>query len=565
MSRVRLYAALLAALVVGVLLTAGATAAVPDPPKIDSHPTDPSASSSASFTFSDDKKVTFRCQLDGGSFSDCGTDVESGSMDYPVPPAGPLADGSHTFNVKAVNKDGDSDLTSYQWTIDMQPPVLSISQKPANPTDSPDAHFEFAAADLTSVTYECQLDNGSVEACSPPGKNYSNLTDDTHLFTLKGTDVFGRSSTTSYSWLVETAKPIMTITSSPRNPTNQTSARFTFSSNQKGSTFRCKLDAAGFKDCSSPTTYDGPLQEGAHTFSVKATASAPTTTFSWTIDLTPPAVPRIGSGPSDPTNASNASFAFSDSEAGLAFGCQLDGGGFATCTSPAAYSGVGAGTHTFAVRATDPAGNTGTAAAYGWTVKDGTAPGNVRGLKRTVGYKLLKLTWSRPPDADFDYVRVLVAKGSKAAKGGPLRTSVYKGTGTHYTNKGFKNGTYYRYAIISYDKAGNASRGIPVVVQPSVLLRSPRNGDAVHAPPRLTWVKVPKATFYNVQLYSRGRKILSAWPSASRLGLKRSWSYANRRFKLKTGTYVWYVWPGFGARAKGRYGQLLGQSVFTVR
>ncbi len=559
MSRVRPYAALLAALVVGVLLTAGATAAVPDPPKIDSHPTNPSDSSSASFTFSDDKKVGFRCQLDSGDFSDCGSDANSGSVAYSA-----LVEGTHTFNVKAVNEDGDSGLTSYQWTIDTQPPALSISQTPANPTDSPDAQFKFTAADQTSVTYECQLDTGLTESCNPPGKDYPNLKDGTHLFTLKGTDVFGRSSTTSYSWLVDTAKPIVTITSSPRNPTDQTSASFSFRSNKAGSDFRCKLDTGGFSDCKSPKTY-GQLGEGTHTFSVKASSSAPTTTFSWTIDLTPPPAPRIGSGPSDPTNASSASFAFSDSEAGLAFGCQLDGGSFAACTSPAAYSGVGAGTHTFAVRATDPAGNTGTAAAYGWTVKDGTAPGDVRGLKRTVGYKLLKLTWSRPPDADFGYVRVLVAKGSKAAKGGPLRTSVYKGTGTHYTNKGFKNGTYYRYAIISYDKAGNASRGVPVVVQPSVLLRSPRNGAAVHAPPRLVWAKVPKATFYNVQLFSRGRKILSAWPNATRLGLKRSWSYANRRFKLKTGTYVWYVWPGFGARSKSRYGQLLGQSAFAVR
>ena len=432
------------------------------------------------------------------------------------------------------------------------------------PNRFPDAHFEFTATDLTSVTYDCQLDTGPVEACNPPGKDYSNLKDGTHLFTLKGTDVFERSSTTTYSWLVDTAKPIATITSSPRNPTNQTSASFSFRSNKTGSDFRCKLDTGGFSDCKSPKTY-GPLDAGTHTFSVKASATAPTTSFSWTIDLTPPPAPRIGSGPSDPTNASNASFAFSDSEAGVAFGCQLDGGGFATCTSPAAYSGVGAGTHTFAVRATDPAGNTGTAAAYGWTVKDGTAPGDVRGLKRTVGYKLLKLTWSRPPDADFDYVRVLVAKGSKAAKGGPLRTSVYKGTGTHYTNKGFKNGTYYRYAIISYDKAGNASRGVPVVVQPSTLLRAPRNGVAVHAPPRLAWTHVAKATFYNVQLYFRGAKVLSAWPRAAKLGLKRKWSYAGRHFRLKKGTYVWYVWPGFGPRSKGRYGQLLGQSVFTVR
>ena len=73
-------------------------------------------------------------------------------------------------------------------------------------------------------------------------------------------------------------------------------------------------------------------------------------------------------------------------------------------------------------------------------------------------------------------------------------------------NKRFNNGTYYRYAIISYDKAGNASRGIPVVVQPSALLRSP--GRLARGPraPRLVWAKVAKATFYNVQLFSRGKK-----------------------------------------------------------
>ena len=75
MSRVRPYAALLVALVIGVPLAAGAAAAPPEPPKIDSHPTDPTESNNASFTFSHEKKVTFRCQLDPGDFSDCGNDV----------------------------------------------------------------------------------------------------------------------------------------------------------------------------------------------------------------------------------------------------------------------------------------------------------------------------------------------------------------------------------------------------------------------------------------------------------------------------------------------------------
>jgi hypothetical protein len=561
MSRIGLYSTLLAALVIGVPLAAGAAADAPKQPQIDQHPTDPSASNAAHFEFSDDSKVSFRCQLDNGSFSVCGTDVKSGSIDYSVPPP---VDGGHTFNVKAVDDDAESGVTSYGWTIDTQAPALTISKEPANPTDDPNAKFEFAATDLTSVTYECRLDNRPVEACSPPDKSYSNLSDDTHLFTLTGTDAAKNTSTTTYQWVVDKAKPIATITSSPRNPTNQTNASFSFSSNKRGSDFRCKLDTGDFSDCKSPKTY-GALDAGTHTFSVKASGSAPTTSFSWTIDLTPPPAPAIGSRPTDPSNTSNASFGFSDSEGEVSFGCKLDGGGFSTCSSPAAYSGLGAGGHTFAVRATDPAGNTGTAAVLGWTIKDATAPGEVRGLKRTVGYRILKLAWSRPPDPDFAYVRLFVAKGSKAARGGPLRTSVYKGTGTRYTNKRFKNGTYYRYMIVSYDKVGNASRGMPVVVRPSALLRSPRDGVALHVPPRLVWAKVPKATFYNIQLYSRGHKILSAWPSAAKLGLHRSWSYADRHFKLKRGTYAWYVWPGFGARSKSRYGQLLGQSRFSVR
>jgi hypothetical protein len=554
MSRLGLYAVLLVALVVGVPLAAAAPEAPPPPTITSTLPSTFSTDVKPTFAFADaDPAATFECRLtpEMADFSAC-----------PNPFSLSLQDGLHTFDVRAVatgEKSVPRPDPPHSWTIDTKAPALTISQTPDNPTDASNAKFVFKADDLTSVTYKCRLD-GQDEACSPPDKSYSNLSDGTHVFTLQGTDAAGNTSATTYSWLVDKAKPIATITSSPRNPTNQASASFSFSSNKTGSDFRCKLDTGGFSDCKSPKTY-GALDAGTHTFSVKASATGPTTNFSWTIDLTPPPAPTISGHPTDPSNAPNASFNFSDSEAGVSFGCQVDGGGFPACTSPAAYSGLGAGSHTFAVRATDPAGNTGTAAVYGWTVKDAIAPGDVRGLKRTVGYRTLKLTWSRPPDADFSYVRVFVAKGSKAAKGGPLRTSVYKGTGTRYTNKRFSNGTYYRYAIISYDKAGNASRGVPVVVPTNALLSRPLAGARVNVPPFLDWASVPKATFYNVQLYLGSRKILSAWPTRSKLKLSRTWSYKGAH-RLKKGSYRWYVWPAFGGRSKARYGQLLGQANF---
>ena len=66
--------------------------------------------------------------------------------------------------------------------------------------------------------------------------------------------------------------------------------------------------------------------------------------------------------------ATSASFAFTSTETG-SFACSLDGAPFAACSSPKAYSALAYGTHTFAVRAADYAGNTdATPATRTWTV-----------------------------------------------------------------------------------------------------------------------------------------------------------------------------------------------------
>jgi uncharacterized protein YjiK len=113
---------------VGSPLTATVTIADNDPPDttILSHPADPTASQSASFGFTGSQPLSaiarYECSLDGPSFVVCSSPVSYG----------PLADGSHTFQVRAVDNSGNADPTpaSFTWTVDTTSPVITVAADP---------------------------------------------------------------------------------------------------------------------------------------------------------------------------------------------------------------------------------------------------------------------------------------------------------------------------------------------------------------------------------------------------------------------------------------------------
>jgi hypothetical protein len=74
---------------------------------------------------------------------------------------------------------------------------------------------------------------------------------------------------------------------------------------------------------------------------------------------------------------------------------------------------------------------------------------------------------------------------------------------------------------------------------------------------------VSRASFYNVQLFRRGVKILSRWPTRARLKLRWQWTYKGKVRRLRPGQYAWAVWPGFGTK-NPRYGRLLGIRSFRI-
>jgi hypothetical protein len=107
------------------------------------------------------------------------------------------------------------------------------------------------------------------------------------------------ASPASHSWTIEpppdTVAPETTIGNKPPATTTSTSATFTFSSSEAGSTFECALDTAAFTACSSPKEYTS-LAVGTHQFQVRARDAAGNTDaspahYGWTITSTAPACP----------------------------------------------------------------------------------------------------------------------------------------------------------------------------------------------------------------------------------------------------------------------------------
>jgi len=91
--------------------------------------------------------------------------------------------------------------------------------------------------------------------------------------------------------------------------------------------------------------------------------------WNWTVDITNPETTII-SGPDNPTSETNAVFEFNSNEANSTFQCKLDSGGWESCISPKTYPGLSFENHSFAVKATDEAGNEeSTEETWGWLIE----------------------------------------------------------------------------------------------------------------------------------------------------------------------------------------------------
>ena len=198
---------------------------------------------------------------------------------------------------------------------------------------------------------------------------------------------------------------------------------------------------------------------------------------------------------------------------------------------------------------------------------DDPPPARVTNVRVVPGNGTLRLTW-RPP-ADTDVARFAAFRSERSG----LQVQVYSGATPSFTDRGLVNGIEYRYVVVAYDRAGNRSVGVAVTGVPRrpMLLR-PQDRARVRAGQVFTWRPVGSARYYNFQLFrvlsaggvERLQKVMSAWPVTNRFRLRATWRFEGRRYRLVAGTYRWFIWPGFGARADARYGVVLGERTFVV-
>jgi hypothetical protein len=253
------------------------------------------------------------------------------------------------------------------------------------------------------------------------------------------------------------------------------------------------------------------------------------------IDRTPPQL--VGLRPGRPPN-SNGWF---NRPVQLTFLGRDQISGVASCSSTTYGGPDGAGVP-ISGTCSDVAGNVG---AGSQPINYDATPPERPSVEVRPGNKRVSLEWSAPPGVQAEVVRS--RKGGKPVV-------VFSGTDEHLTDTRLHNSRRYRYVVTLIDQAGNRAADAASAVPTTSPLLLPARGARVRHAPMLVWKPVRRARYYNAQLFRRTRKVLTRWPLAPQLQLR----------KLVPARYCWYVWPGFGKRSQHRYGDLLGKSCFTV-
>lgn len=282
-------------------------------------------------------------------------------------------------------------------------PSITLVGDPPSVTNADVVTLKFkttvdARSGVQSLT--CELDGAKAQDCKSLEYSMPSLTPGDHKVVVRLTDNRGqKSDDLVVIFVIDRELPVLSFSMKPSSTTQLTSDSFgiVVSDNQAPVgkiVLECSLDQKTYAACGSTFAVKA-LAEGPHDVRVRATdlaGNVATMSYSWKIDLTAPTA-RFTQTPPAVDKSSSTSFTFDglDGQAQISrLECQLDGGGFSTCTSPRALNALTDTVHKFEVVAIDSAGNRSAPAAYSWRV-DTVAPtllslaSNATAVTRTTG------------------------------------------------------------------------------------------------------------------------------------------------------------------------------------
>lgn len=315
------------------------------------------------------------CQLDNKAAEDCSL----GDVSYLN-----LSDGDHQIRIEAEDSRGQkANPLIVLFRVDTIAPTIEVSQTPSAVSAIASPEFVFLAKDNLGIDVsECSLDNNPWSVCMSPYKP-ANLTAQTHTLKIRAKDkAKNLSAEYTYTWVIDTTAPVVTISSGPKQNDNSVNATFAFGSNDNTSTLECQIDTQAFSSCDprNSQTYTN-LAEGEHTFSLRAKDLAGNYSvpliYRWKIDTTPPSAPSLMHnltlnqvGSLSYSNSENVSFNFNstDTNGVVSYLCSRNGATPTECSSPKNYAPITQGQQNFEVLAVDAATNKSPSTLLRWTV-----------------------------------------------------------------------------------------------------------------------------------------------------------------------------------------------------
>ncbi len=307
----------------------------------------------------------YEVSLDAGAWLDVGTNIS-----YPLPN---LDQGTHSFAVRATDREGNSNQSSVQFYVDAWSPVLVINlPQPGSIQNQSSVLVRWTGTDNgTSIKgYQFRVDGGAWSSLQTQNQTSLVMSPGAHIIYVRAFDSVDLISTTSTDLIIDPYAPVVTITSPSKTDLRNKNVHLAWNGTDNLTiitAFEVRVDSGPWIPMGLSSSYDLVLGEGGHSLFVRALDQAGnygTAQLNVTVDLTGPQVEILRPAYGTYVNKRNVLIEWSVVSIGspLAWSeVRLDGTLWVNVSTALTYTtpSLAEGSHLVEVQTYDQAGNSG--------------------------------------------------------------------------------------------------------------------------------------------------------------------------------------------------------------